>query len=142
MGYDATACLVLGVRVSPELLKSKLYVSEKRRSCNCTVEAPSSKFCPDCGAPVWEETKRPIEDYCENERMLSRFKLVTASSMDRDPEYIAFSVYEASAREHALSRIDEIKIDHVKQIMKEVLEPLGLWDESKFGLHLFLYESC
>ena len=37
--------------------------------------------------------------------------------------------------------LDDVNVDEIKEKLKSILEPVGQWDESKFGLHAILYCS-
>jgi len=37
--------------------------------------------------------------------------------------------------------LDDVNVDEIKEKLKSILEPVGQWDESKFGLYAILHCS-
>jgi|SRR5476651_220133 len=55
MGYSAKAKLVYGIKVS----ESDLEITSSKRGCS--HEEENSRFCPQCGRPMFIETVRTAE---------------------------------------------------------------------------------
>lgn len=145
MGYDAYACAVIGVRHDPGFINKKVLVDETRRVCGHPIEE-GMKHCPECGAPAFTTYPVPIPEYSpdSDDPTLCGFELVNrGEGYYDDPEFIAYWWSgQVSPRTTSFDRIDDAEWSAVKAAMKAKLEPLGLWDEATFGLHVFLVETC
>jgi len=133
-------CLV-GLRVDSDKLQKVLYKKDLRRSCSCFKEVPKSKYCPECGEPVWKMVKVPIDGYGEDCKFLD-FTLYTRAG-NRHPEYISIrSTGYIGFSQSGIIDSEELDLPVMMEFMRIKLEPLGLWDAQSFGIHVFLYESC
>ena len=88
--------------------------------------------------------KEPLHFYDEDEETLWGYKLVNRGvGYYDDPEFIAYwtsgPVKPRNIRSKNLWSMD---MDNVAEEMKVKLGPLILWNNSAFGLHVFLHESC
>jgi len=57
MGYDAYSHVIYGIEVDRKILEK----TERVRSCNHNIDE-KSKFCPECGKPVWVESTVSVLD--------------------------------------------------------------------------------
>ena len=131
MGVDYTAYAVIGCEVDTE----KLYRFEE-----IAHEHPApdgAKFCPVCGAAVGQFEAVPIYDGdgpCEAK--LGKFRIVWATDYERAwVGQFAESCWEDEGR------VDVHGIEDTKSQLRVALQPLGLWDESTFGLWAVLHCS-
>jgi len=148
--YEAAA--VLGV----ELDVQKLYREVRKRGCACFAEPPAAdpewQFCPHCGKPVYETSLVTIPEWDSTDpaRILLAGLLVLTTANPNTPGLektaigrevirtgVRLIVGEYAARtdlgRHA--RMAEVPdFASVRERLKTVLEPLGLWDDKKFGL--------
>jgi len=146
MGYDACAVAVIGVKCSPGVIKSALFKLGQERGCK--HELPDGmNFCPECGAASYVTVSNAIDEYEDGEGdgdKLYGYELVhRGEGYYDDPEYIAYVTSGCvSARQSKSINLGELNLIDIEIEMKEKLEPLGLWDRKRFGLHVLLYESC
>ena len=139
---DSYATAVVGVEIDIE----KLYFDEKIESCRangCTKkkECPAKensdfKFCPECGKKPWKLIQKPIKDWDECDQKLGKFKV----HFSTDQQYAVVGVLATDLvrigyddKEISFAKLPS-DIEKQKQEIKEFLEPLGLWDEEKFGM--------
>ena len=147
MGYTTYAVGVVGLRFAPGGIVSKLYTKEEVRGCN-HVMRDNAKFCPECGAKAFKTERKSITEYNEDagNPLLCGYALVSRSEEDLgDPEFIAYdwSGYDdVRAGDEVTFSMDTLeRLPTIKAEMQKLLQPLGLWDERAFGVHVFLYES-
>jgi len=145
MGYDASAVAVIGIRHDPGVIKAKLYQKSIGRACGHPINE-GQKFCPECGAPATKEFTDVIDAYDEENEVLCGYKLVhRGEGHYDDPEFIAYwtsGQVDRNTVRSITSTLWGTSWSDVREEMKAKLEPLGLYDERGFGLHVFLYESC
>ena len=143
MGYDATAIAFIGVQVDPAKLEEALYRVERVRSCDHGVAqypgAENVQFCSVCGEPLFKEEKVAVAGFDEENEILYGFKLM--SRIGSDYEFIVMASAAANANE--VGRMPDALVDlrYARGAMRAKLEPMGLFDEEKFGLQVFLHES-
>jgi len=146
MGYDAYAVAVIGVKHPSGVIRSKLFKEVTKRACSHKI-GKDMKHCPECGAPAFKTVKKSIDQYMDGEGdgdTLCGYELVhRGEGYYDDPEFIAFwasdCVRARTTKFHSLGNLDQ---EEIWNEMQAKLEPLGLWNGSTFGLHVFLYESC
>ena len=147
MGYRAYAVGLIGVRLKPEVIASKLYTEKKVPGCK-HVTRHITEFCPTCGKVAYETVQEPIEEYDENvddgEPKLCGYRLLSRSSEDYDdPVFIAHWCSRLlDVDEVAFKEMESVDMVYIKDTMRKRLKPLGLFDDKAFGLHIFTYESC
>ena len=143
MDYDAYPICIVGLRVDPAELQRVLYREEKQRACSCFDEVPKSKFCSECGGPIWKNVKIPIEGYEYKNEELFGFKLRCRSSEYWEPEYISTFITEyCGSRRSGMLNLTGLDIPSMMQRMKTRLEPLGIWYDNNFGIHIYMYGRC
>tara|TARA_Y100000034_G_scaffold37672_2_gene46322 strand:- start:2476 stop:2889 length:414 start_codon:yes stop_codon:yes gene_type:complete len=127
---------VIGILID----KDKLYKEAKTVKAFAHNHPRTMKFCPDTGKELWKEVREPIPEWDESET-LGSFKVHTST----DSHDHVVGIIAADEAEMRGSGVDFTKLpDNLadeKYKLKELLEPLGLWDESKFGLYSILYCS-
>lgn len=134
MGYSATSHTVIGIQIE----KNDLYEETETRGCKHPVS--KSKFCPECGQPVWNKDSKPVAAYDDCREKLGGFDLVHVSC-ESDQYIIAGWQIEASSGNENPAFSKPPNFEAIKAKMKVVLEPLGFWEENKFGIYAVLYES-
>ncbi len=128
MGVDYTSYAVIGVKIDPE----KLYIEETKRGCNCE-KTPTEKFCSDCGAKSFIESKEPIASYDEDENVLG-YRILWGTNCEKAVIAISWSEDDDYGQEdNSFAQIPN-NLEELKNKMKNALGPVGLWDEKNFGL--------
>ena len=133
MGANYTAYAIIGIEVPV----SGLFKTEEIWHSKHVVPEGAS-YCPICGEKVVEI--RQVALYDEDSCCIGSFKL----HFDWDEERAVLG-YRAVEQDYYYRQDEKYgrfmllpNIDRLKQSLREHLEPLGLWDESKFGLHALL----
>ena len=154
MGYDAYGRAVIGIKIDPDKLMTKgpvlgCLAEEGEVNPKCPIkglktDAKLPKFCAECGEKPFVTDEKPIEGYDRDNSTLCGFTLRTP-----EPEgYPSLVVGIDAGRARSGDNLSFIpmptpyEIDTVKHKLKVALEPLGLWDEKRFGLYSVLEESC
>lgn len=96
---------------------------------------PGAKFCPTCGKPA--ATKRIVPIFNERDERVGRFNIVW--STDRERAFVGLVSSDGNYRRTGRVQVEDIST--LKRQLQHTLQPLGLWDEDKFGLHAVLYCS-
>ena len=147
MSTDYFANAVIGVEVDVD----KVFIRRKYRCCDCLNEiGDNDNFCPNCGKKAWQFINGSIEEYEDNADSigfepptLCGFRVVQRWGYKDNPDsqsVIQMFVVGAGVKHHANYGKDpnmlplEKDIATIKAELKAKLEPLGLWEESKFGL--------
>jgi len=141
MGADYSSYAVVGVEID----QSKLFTTEKVRGCKCDmgdVNPETTKFCPLCGKEVWKEEETPIPAYNEDAdsgpfyRCLGPYMLVFTTDYRRCFAGVILCGPADGDRGDEDALMAELPYDlkSIRDEMRRQLEPLGLWQEDKFGL--------
>ena len=144
MGYDAYAYALIGLKIDAE----KLYTEKEERACGHPIKDKTDKFCATCGKPLQlKKVKIPIASYKldgqDGNGSVAGFRLVSQSSMEDEPDFIAgLFVATSYNKKFTKAKLSEGQVKKIHDDMQAKLEPLGLWNESAFGLYTILYESC
>jgi hypothetical protein len=127
MGVDYTAYALIGVKLD----KTKCYREVATPGCACAKAIEEAKFCPQCGKPALKKLR---DDFP------TRPNAVICSTDDKE---IFFAVAWArdGYREECLPLRSDSSHRESMAWARDFLEPLGLWDETRFGLHAVLYCS-
>ena len=135
MGYSASTVVIVGVYVDKTLYEKKSKVR------GCKHKESSSRFCPECGKPIWVEKVEEVD-----------FDDIVTKSGD---EELTFTYCEAeSSREaivgYCLSKLDTYtgkihKINmatNMEKYRERLKKLLGdLWSEKDFGMYCVFQES-
>ena len=148
--YEAAA--VYGVEIDWD----RLYRTERTRTCRCVADPPAEwRYCPGCGHAVWEERRVAIPEWDSSDpgRPLLAGLTVVTTTVPSEPALsltpLGRQVIRSGVRLFAgvLARTDlgtlarRTEFDPVrdKAHVRERLEPLGLWDDARFGLWAILH---
>jgi len=105
---------------------------------------PDVDICPFCGDKTYRDT--PVYERVDNlpEEYGCKIGEYDIKYHDEyfDPAYIGLVVPETDKNEKYI--VGKIPDDMAafKERLRQTLEPLGLWNESTFGLHAMLVVSC
>ena len=104
----------------------------------------SMKFDPETGKKLWEIKDVPVKGYDEDDCVFHGYQIVhTTDRRETIIAYLAIGDHTNSngGADYQMEKLSgKEDISKIKEEMKELLEPLGAWDEKKFGLYAVL--SC
>lgn len=139
MSVDYTSFAVIGCEIPVTSLEA--YYLKR----NCDHQIPDGAvYCPTCGKKVSQMTKTVPQWYSEhNRRILSPNKEIVPNSLDvvfctDEKRCFAGISISADDAQHATSLFIPPEI---KTQVRNILESVGLWDESKYGLWAVQYCS-
>lgn len=134
MGAVYHSYAVVGVKIDPE----RLVTTKKVRGCQCE-KTPTGHFCSSCGEPAFIEEDECIEGYNEDEDIYG-YKIIFGT--DHNEAFIAAIVCKDDdyGDSKNFSQMPT-ELERIKNDMRNTLDPIGLWDEKKFGLWSVLYCS-
>lgn len=96
-------------------------------------------YDPSTGKKLWKEQERPIPAYDEYCGILAGIEVIAAGYGEDDLFAGLVVGHETSSNGGSVWGYLELDgLDTFKQKLKEALEPLGLWDSTKFGLYAVL----
>lgn len=152
MTIETTIYAMLGIHCK-DVCTTK---TESVRGCNHRLT--EDKFCPECGEKMWvdEKTRTYLSDklkhlqpwqgdeetgtFCYEKLSIIYGPMVGPVDFMIGRVLGEFdTAYEGIAKEFHVLSVDEY--DAVKAETKALLEPLGLWDENKFGWRLYSLSS-
>ncbi|MDO8669004.1 MAG: hypothetical protein Q7K65_01785 [Candidatus Buchananbacteria bacterium] len=147
MSVDYQATAVIGV-VLPEVA---FY--QEIQIAGCEHNPIEGNFCSQCGRPRNIPVSKPIPEYdVDNNVLVKRgasSEIVRQASVARisnsSGDFLAVgNIVRGNMEINGFSLIPYHgpSIEdawHIKKLLKEILEPLGLWDEEKFGIHALLH---
>ncbi len=124
------ASAVIGVSVDLDLLEEKFTVTIP--SCE-HAERLGNKFCPVCGTRVEDETDFDAYDVLDEivESLPDGF--LATDENDQTEVVIGYGVTADDAGTVAFLPLPDVMA--TANALKEVLEPIGLWDDERFGLY-------
>jgi len=111
-----------------QIPKEKLYQEKTIRIEHHHPVHPVDKYCSICGKEL-EETI--VEEICIEDKI---DELEVVYSTDQEEIFIGFSIGAKDGFEFKFMDISNTLT--MKEDVKKELEPLGLWDEEKFGLYV------
>lgn len=141
MGVDYTVCTVVGIEID----KSSFFTTGQTRERGC--EHPlldEAKFCPDCGKQAWVEksTKEPLPLYDEDDETFAGLDVVYDQRYEEDNTRFFVGVSTQMDMQCGIPKMMAPSVvEETKQKIQAALKPLGLWDESKFGIWTFVQYS-
>jgi hypothetical protein len=138
MGVSYGAYAVIGCEVT-----GKLY-REVVRSTACThvgMVAPAAahlvpKFCPQCGKRQSQIDRVPIDAYNENSGTLNGLKVERIVDGDRAFAGIVVMANQSDPATCMMIPINEF--DARAELVRTILDEIGLWDPNTFGLWALL----
>lgn len=133
------AYAVVGVRLLPKQFVTK----DVKRVRGCKHEFDSD-FCPVCGSPKWREEKISFDALAtdEGDDKLDVFHgIPVCYNTDDQYVYLGITAKTSYYGEEDECEINILSIEQIREKLKSVLEPLGIWDEKSFGLWAVLYCS-
>ena len=138
MGVDYYATALVGCKID----KSKLYLL-----CTETVvpacnhpSATLHTFCPECGKPTTRKVRKPIPQFNEDSDLLCDLKVVW--STDNAEAFVCrVPASTQSSRSNSGPVMVQAPTYSDYESIKNVLEPLGLWQPALFGLWVVPYVS-
>ena len=129
MGVDYYSYAFIGQKLN----KNKLYQETIVAGCN-HQNPDTANFCSVCG-------KRAVIDF-ESLKGISAIE-----STDNTEIFLALNHHQVKSGSSrggenlAFRTLDSKAVEEAKTVLKELLEPYGLWDEKQFGLWTVLYCS-
>lgn len=127
MGVDYYASAVLGCEVTGKLR----YEVEKR---GCLHDAGDQPFCPKCGKQTVIKETVNIPEYEDDAIGAEDGPYLTVFSTTDNRRQIAGIGTTVDSDGCNEAQFMLVNFDEIKRQVREVLEPLGLWDETKFGM--------
>ncbi len=142
MGASVQCYAAVGVKVP----KSKLYKSRRQRGCSHLQLGSFGGFCSQCGKPIWVGEDARIDGLHENNGgnlFLIGFPVIMPGyDSSKDEAIVCVYLVQteddpmcggwAATRQKMLE--DPVALDEREARFRKVLETLGLWDESQYGL--------
>lgn len=134
MSADYFAHAIVGVAIDATVFEEK--VGETVPSC-LHPEREGNKFCPVCGERVGDRTLRTPRFTVDGilAALPGGYREVTGGKFYR---VVIGLGPEPATMDSALSQGGVPDVEEVRATLKAVLEPLGLWEKSRFGLHAVL----
>ena len=150
MTVDVTNYLLIGVEID----KEKLWEKKQIRVCKHKIENKiHGKFCPECGKLLWEDKNEYIKEYKDNDKTLGeKFGCESLCghkifyTTDNRRVFVGVELIKlVDKNDDAVIIPDKMFkdsfIQEKKQQIKKELEPLGMWNEKKFGFWMISYCS-
>lgn len=129
MGADYYSYAVIGVEID----QKKLYQKPINKKAFEHDYPKTMKFCPNTGNKLWEEVEEPIPEW-DDEDELGEYKVYFSTDDTRC--FIGVIVCESGPYKGEVNFVQfPDDLEDKKQKLKDFLTPLGLWDESKFGVY-------
>jgi hypothetical protein len=152
MGADYSAYAVVGCIIDRSNIPMK-----KERVKTFKHDYPDNgeiKFDPKTGEALWKTIEYPEfvfadqgdpnpDDNDGKTKVIKLGKLKIFTGTDGKPEVLGVGTgeetYSNGGDDYDFTPLEDV--DSIKNRVKEILEPIGLWDEKKFGLYSILYCS-
>ena len=137
MSEDMRAFLVLGCKVTSD----DLFVTTQERECSHPLPV-NAAYCPTCGKPAYttEKTARFDEDTGSYTGRIGAFDvLISTNGWDDYRTDALIGVITLTSDGDMVGLKTPLDDDTaIRTALRAELEPLDLWDESRFGLWLVL----
>jgi len=135
MGYDPHAATVIGIKFKCSEIIKKSTVKAYPHDYPETM-----KFCPQTGKKLWDVEFSLIDGTEPHEAMLGGLDVKFANPESRidNPDEDIFVGIASEAGVNDSKFLAGQNFEEYKKKVQEVLEPLGLWKESRFGIYTFL----
>lgn len=132
MGVDYEAYAIIGIPVRVSHFKEFKVVKAFEHNYPETM-----KYCPNTGKALWvthEHYTDAIDEDGVGDCKLNGIPLLRTDYYDEEDNFFVVALQVSTDCGDEMAEFDPKEIKAKKKEIKEVLEPLGLWDESKFGL--------
>jgi len=136
-GFVSNSSTSSFVLIGLDVNRDKLYHKEMRRACDCDIDVnlnniKTSKYCSKCGKKIMREIDVPIPEIVD-------YKIGNFPILDYFEEAVTFIAIPDTYKTGSEYDMIKVKIpenlNDIKENMKNVLEPLGMWDDDSFGVH-------
>lgn len=135
MSADFIAKAIVGIQVDPK----KFYGPPKKVKAFPHNYDESVKFCPQTGKECWSTERELLGGVDKDLEKIGKFEIHKGTD---DFYHVVGVVAATETNSNGGNEIDFVPIpadlEAQKQELKALLEPLGMWDESKFGLYTLL----
>jgi hypothetical protein len=129
---SSSSFVLIGIPIDPETIMRK----KRARGCQCAADIrEKANFCPECGKRAWVEQDVPVgdltvnlEDACVGDGLIGDVKVYGQCGA-----YYAYVAQSHGSGEEAFMPLGNF--EEAKAKLKAKIEPLGLWDEKKFGIY-------
>ena len=136
MGVDYYAYAFIGQKINKQKMNKDVLTA------GCNHQNPgTANFCSVCGKRAFTVTQQPVIDF-ESLKGISAIE-----STDNEEIFLALNHHQVKSgtsrggENLAFRILDSKAVEEAKTVLKELLEPYGLWDEKQFGLWTVLYCS-
>jgi len=134
MSTNYEAVTVIGV----VLKESDLYYDKNVRGCLCTLTQTGANFCSECGRPIWVTKKTPITIYDPSQSTLDGTEVCPINNVLG--EFIGVGLFrKGDVNLITFAEITPDFLERLKNTIRAMLLPLGLWSENMFGVHTLLH---
>ncbi len=138
MSVSFTAYAAIGCKVPVEKAKREV----RHRGCKHEIVVANQSNCPYCGATTWTESVEWIFPLNDDEEIIVGEGLEAIFSTDDEELIIAALSVKAHSYYGECEMVALVDgQESYKGRVRLFLEPLGLWDESLFGLWAVPYVS-
>lgn len=120
---------------------SRLAETKRVRGCEHETTSITSNYCQSCGKPIWVKKEIMIDGYEDynnafyGDGILHGLRVVYCQ--DEYTVIVAAICTERACARKGMQQMLEIDDDDIlkaRELLRSKLEPIGFWDESKFGL--------
>lgn len=144
MGVNYSAHTIIGCEIDTDKLYKEVELFEDGHNCKGYRElcemGKRTHFCPDCGAEAYRvELRCTVPEY-EKRETLGGIQVITV----QDRTFLA--AYHQENDEDGSGGVSfdpngVLETFHMEKLLKDVLEPLGMWDGRTFGTWTILAVS-
>lgn len=139
---------VIGMAITED----KLFIEKPYPNCEHKIP-DGAKYCPTCGQLAVKMLSEPAVDLgikfnhdvyeymCDWEEALER-KGWSIVKTQEDNMIIGIAAKSDDDYGNFTNMVEISNLENLKQQLKDYFEPLGLWDESSFGLWSVMTVSC
>jgi hypothetical protein len=160
MGADYYAKAIIGIELPDEDTIPRAIIKTRKRAFDHDFgDDGETEFHPKDGRKLWLDEIEEVEanypayifdvgeyevEECDEGQTLIHFPDGTdyAYGTDGEAQYVGFVLETGSSnggQDEVFSKLPDI--EHLKEVLKSILEPIGFWDDDNFGLHVVLYCS-
>ena len=144
MSSTAYAYAIVGIRLE---LANDMFGESRQSSCIHRFDIDTCNFCPQCGKSVTRSVNKfsQFEGRYEFEELLEQqlktypnFLIVTLDDNIFIVYGLKISEYDDDHFESIVGANWELNNAFIKEILKTLLEPFGLYNEGRYGFHVVL----